>query len=133
MRSRNGRSPCGVARSGAYNRTLTPFGFQAERRSFWEAPDIYWRVSPFAHADRIQAPLLLVHGGEDSNSGTYPIQSERLFQAIQGHGGTARLVILPFEDHAYRGRESIQHVVAEMFDWVERHVPAPVLGSAAGP
>src|SRR2546430_13346428 len=73
----------GVARSGAYNRTLTPFGFQAERRSFWEAPDVYQRVSPFAHADRIQAPLLLIHGAEDSNSGTYPIQSERLFQAIQ--------------------------------------------------
>lgn len=114
----------GVARSGAYNRTLTPFGFQTERRSFWEAPDVYHRVSPFAHADRIRAPLLLIHGAADGNSGTYPIQSERLFQAIQGHGGTARLVILPFEDHAYRGLESILHVVAELFDWTERHAPA---------
>jgi dipeptidyl aminopeptidase/acylaminoacyl peptidase len=114
----------GVARSGAYNRTLTPFGFQTERRSFWEVPEIYLRVSPFAHADRIKAPLLLIHGAADGNSGTYPIQSERLFQAIQGHGGTARLVVLPFEDHAYRGRESVLHVVAELFDWTERHVPA---------
>jgi dipeptidyl aminopeptidase/acylaminoacyl peptidase len=120
----------GVARSGAYNRTLTPFGFQAERRSYWEAPDVYHRLSPFSHADRIRAPLLLVHGAEDGNSGTFPIQSERLFQAIQGHGGTARLVILPFEDHAYRARESILHVIAELFDWTERHAgarePAPV-------
>jgi dipeptidyl aminopeptidase/acylaminoacyl peptidase len=113
----------GVARSGAYNRTLTPFGFQAERRSYWEAPDVYQRVSPFAHANRIQAPLLLVHGADDNNSGTYPIQSERLFQAIQGHGGTARLVVLPFEEHGYRGRESVLHVIAETFDWTEKHVP----------
>jgi dipeptidyl aminopeptidase/acylaminoacyl peptidase len=111
----------GIARSGAYNRTLTPFGFQTERRSYWEAPDVYHRVSPFAHADRIRAPLLLVHGAMDSNSGTYPVQSERLFQAIQGHGGTARLVVLPFEDHAYRGRESVLHVVAEMLDWTDRY------------
>jgi dipeptidyl aminopeptidase/acylaminoacyl peptidase len=113
----------GIARSGAYNRTLTPFGFQTERRSYWEAPDVYHRVSPFSHADRIRAPLLLIHGAADGNSGTYPIQSERLFQAIQGHGGTARLVILPFEDHAYRGLESILHVVAELFEWTERHAP----------
>ncbi|HXM57182.1 MAG TPA: prolyl oligopeptidase family serine peptidase [Candidatus Dormibacteraeota bacterium] len=113
----------GVARSGAYNRTLTPFGFQTERRSYWEAPDVYHRLSPFAHADRIRAPILLIHGADDANPGTYPMQSERLFQAIQGHGGTARLVILPHEDHAYRGRESLHHVVAETFEWLERHVP----------
>ena len=114
----------GIARSGAYNRTLTPFGFQRERRSYWEAPQVYHRVSPFAHADRIRAPLLLIHGAADGNPGTYPIQSERLFQAIQGHGGTARLVILPFEDHGYRGRESILHLIAELFEWTERHAPA---------
>ncbi|HEY4026503.1 MAG TPA: prolyl oligopeptidase family serine peptidase [Candidatus Dormibacteraeota bacterium] len=114
----------GIARSGAYNRTLTPFGFQTERRSYWEAPDVYHRVSPFSHADRIRAPLLLIHGAADNNPGTFPIQSERLFQAIQGHGGTARLVVLPFEDHSYLSRESVLHVIAEMLDWTERHAPA---------
>jgi dipeptidyl aminopeptidase/acylaminoacyl peptidase len=115
----------GIARSGAYNRTLTPFGFQTERRTYWEARDVYHRVSPFAYADHIAAPLLLVHGATDDNTGTFPIQSERLFQAIQGHGGTARLVVLPHEDHAYRARESVLHVLAETMAWVERHVPAP--------
>lgn len=114
----------GVARSGAYNRSLTPFGFQRERRSYWEAPEAYHRVSPFAYANRISRPLLLIHGMDDSNSGTYTIQSERLFQAIQGNGGTARLVLLPFEDHGYRARESILHVIAETFEWVERHAGA---------
>jgi dipeptidyl aminopeptidase/acylaminoacyl peptidase len=91
----------GIARSGAYNRTLTPFGFQAERRNFWEAPEIYDRVSPFRYANQITAPILLVHGAQDNNSGTFPIQSERLYQAIQGNGGTARLVLLPHESHGY--------------------------------
>ncbi|MGD9891904.1 MAG: prolyl oligopeptidase family serine peptidase [Dehalococcoidia bacterium] len=111
----------GIARSGAYNRTLTPFGFQTERRSFWEARDVYVRVSPFTYADQIDRPLLLIHGEIDNNSGTFTIQSERLFQAIQGSGGTARLVILPYESHGYRARESILHVLAEMFDWAERY------------
>ncbi len=110
----------GIARSGAYNRTLTPFGFQTERRSFWEAPEVYDQVSAFRYADQIAAPLLLVHGAEDTNSGTFPIQSERLFQAIGGTGGTARLVILPFEDHGYVARESVLHVLAEQFAWLER-------------
>ncbi len=110
----------GIARSGAYNRTLTPFGFQSERRSFWEAPEVYDRVSPFRYADKITAPLLLVHGADDANSGTFPVQSERLFQAIQGNGGTARLVILPHESHAYVSRESVLHVLAEQFAWLER-------------
>jgi dipeptidyl aminopeptidase/acylaminoacyl peptidase len=110
----------GIARSGAYNRSLTPFGFQTERRSYWEVPDIYHRVSPFRYADRIRAPLLLIHGEDDANAGTFPIQSERLFHAIQGHGGTARLVILPNEGHGYVARESVLHVVAEMLDWAER-------------
>jgi dipeptidyl aminopeptidase/acylaminoacyl peptidase len=110
----------GIARSGAYNRTLTPFGFQTERRSFWEAPEVYDRVSPFRYADQISAPLLLIHGAQDANSGTYPIQSQRLFDAIRGNGGTARLVVLPHESHAYLARESVLHVLAEQFSWLER-------------
>ena len=110
----------GIARSGAYNRSLTPFGFQTERRNFWEATQVYDRVSPFRYADQITAPLLMVHGEADNNSGTFPVQSERLFQALQGLGGTARLVLLPFESHGYAGRESVLHVLAEQFDWAER-------------
>jgi dipeptidyl aminopeptidase/acylaminoacyl peptidase len=110
----------GIARSGAYNRTLTPFGFQAERRSFWEAPQVYDQVSPFRYADQISAPILLIHGERDSNSGTFPIQSERLFQALQGTGGTARLVLLPHESHGYLARESVLHMLAEQFSWLER-------------
>jgi dipeptidyl aminopeptidase/acylaminoacyl peptidase len=110
----------GIARSGAYNRTLTPFGFQAERRSFWEASAVYDQLSPFRYADRIAAPLLLIHGEQDNNSGTFPIQSERLYQAIQGTGGTARLVLLPYESHGYLARESVLHVLAEQFEWLER-------------
>ena len=112
----------GIARSGAYNRSLTPFGFQTERRSFWEAIQVYDRVSPFRYADRITAPLLLIHGARDANSGTFPIQSERLFQAIQGNGGTARLVILPYESHGYVARESVLHMLAEQLSWLERWV-----------
>jgi dipeptidyl aminopeptidase/acylaminoacyl peptidase len=108
----------GIARSGAYNRTLTPFGFQAERRSFWEAPEIYDRLSPLRYANQITAPILLIHGEQDNNSGTFPIQSERLYQAIQGNGGTARLVLLPHESHGYLARESVLHVLAEQFDWL---------------
>jgi dipeptidyl aminopeptidase/acylaminoacyl peptidase len=110
----------GIARSGAYNRTLTPFGFQTERRSFWEAPQVYDQVSPFRYANQITAPILLIHGAEDNNSGTFPIQSERLYQAIQGNGGTARLVLLPHESHGYLARESVLHVLAEQFDWLDR-------------
>jgi dipeptidyl aminopeptidase/acylaminoacyl peptidase len=119
----------GIARSGAYNRTLTPFGFQSERRSFWEVPELYMKMSPFTHADKIKDPLLLIHGEADNNSGTFPIQSERLFQAIKGTGGTARLVLLPHEAHGYRARESVLHVLAEMFEWADRYVknrPTPV-------
>lgn len=110
----------GIARSGAYNRTLTPFGFQSERRSFWEVPAVYDQVSPFRYADKIRAPILLVHGALDANAGTFPIQSERLFQAIQGCGGTARLVILPHENHGYVARESVLHVLAEQIAWLRR-------------
>jgi len=115
----------GIARSGAYNRTLTPFGFQAERRTLWEASAIYTQISPFFHAEKIDEPILLIHGEEDDNSGTYPIQSQRLFAAIQGTGGTARLVMLPSESHGYRARESVLHVLAETIDWLDRHVKAP--------
>jgi len=110
----------GIARSGAYNRSLTPFGFQAERRSFWEVPEVYDRLSPFRYADQINSPLLLIHGALDANTGTFPIQSERLYQAMQGNGGTARLVVLPYESHAYVARESVLHVLAEEFAWIAR-------------
>ncbi|MBC8137120.1 MAG: prolyl oligopeptidase family serine peptidase [Fibrella sp.] len=113
----------GIARSGAYNRTLTPFGFQSERRSYWEAPDIYRNLSPFTYADKIKAPLLLIHGQADNNSGTHTLQSERFYQALAAHGATARLVLLPHESHGYRARESVLHVLAECFEWVDRFVP----------
>jgi len=112
----------GIARSGAYNRTLTPFGFQAERRTLWEAPDVYASISPFMHADKIDEPVLIIHGEIDNNSGTFPIQSERLYHAVVGHGGTARLVMLPHESHGYRARESVLHVLAEMIDWFNEFV-----------
>ena len=112
----------GIARSGAYNRTLTPFGFQAERRSLWEAKESYFKLSPFFFAEKIKAPLLLIHGADDNNPGTFPLQSERLFAAIKGNGGTARYVSLPFESHAYRARESILHVLYEMIEWFGKYV-----------
>jgi dipeptidyl aminopeptidase/acylaminoacyl peptidase len=112
----------GIARSGAYNRTLTPFGFQGEERPFWKAREAYNTMSPFNFADGIKDPLLLIHGEADANSGTFPIQSERLFQAVKGLGGTARLVMLPAENHGYRARESILHMLWETNAWLERHV-----------
>lgn len=112
----------GIARSGAYNRTLTPFGFQSERRTFWEAPDMYMKVSPFVHAHKINEPILMTHGEADNNQGTFPIQSERLFAAIRGNGGTARLVMLPLESHGYSAKESIEHTLYEMINWFDRHV-----------
>jgi dipeptidyl aminopeptidase/acylaminoacyl peptidase len=112
----------GIARSGAYNRTLTPFGFQSERRTLWEAPETYIRVSPFMVANKIDEPILLIHGEADNNSGTFPIQSERLYQAIRGTGGTVRLVTLPLESHGYAARESTEHVLHEMLSWFDKHV-----------
>ena len=112
----------GIARSGAYNRTLTPFGFQREERTYWEAPDLYHYMSPFMHADKVNEPLLLIHGEADNNSGTFPIQSIRFYNAIKGHGGTARLVMLPDESHGYRAKESIMHMLWEMDNWLEKHV-----------
>jgi dipeptidyl aminopeptidase/acylaminoacyl peptidase len=112
----------GIARSGAYNRTLTPFGFQAEERSYWEAPEIYYNMSPFSYANKINEPVLMIHGEADNNSGTFPIQSERMYNAIKGHGGTARFVLLPYESHGYRGRESVLHTLYEMDAWLEKYV-----------
>jgi dipeptidyl aminopeptidase/acylaminoacyl peptidase len=112
----------GIARSGAYNRTLTPFGFQSERRTLWEAPEMYLKVSPFMFADKIKEPILLIHGEADDNTGTFPIQSERLYQAIRGNGGTVRLVMLPLEAHGYTARETTEHVLYEMINWFDKYV-----------
>ena len=108
----------GIARSGAYNRSLTPFGFQAEERTFWEAPEVYFKMSPFMHAEKVNEPILLIHGDSDNNSGTFPLQSERYYNALKGHGATARLVMLPLESHGYRGRESILHTLWETERWL---------------
>lgn len=112
----------GIARSGAYNRTLTPFGFQNEERTFWQAPDLYMDMSPFRYADKIKAPLLLIHGEADDNPGTFPINSERLFNAVKGNGGNVRLVMLPYEAHGYRGKENLLHVLAEQGEWLDKFV-----------
>lgn len=112
----------GIARSGAYNRTLTPFGFQNEDRTYWQAPELYNKMSPFSYADQIKTPLLLIHGELDNNTGTFPIQSERMYNAIKGHGGTARYITLPYESHGYTGKENLLHVLAEQLEWMERFV-----------
>ena len=114
----------GIARSGAYNRTLTPFGFQAEERTYWEAPEVYYNMSPFMHADQVNEPILLIHGLADNNSGTFPIQSERFYHALKGLGATARLVMLPAESHHYQARESILHMLWEMDRWMTKYAPA---------
>lgn len=112
----------GIARSGAYNRTLTPFGFQGEERSYWQAPDLYERMSPFTYADKIKTPILLIHGMADNNTGTFPIQSERMFAALKGNGGTARYIQLPAESHGYAARESVGHTLFEMLNWLDQYV-----------
>ena len=112
----------GIARSGAYNRTLTPFGFQSERRTIWEAPEVYMAMSPFMVAQKINEPILFTHGEADNNQGTFPIQSERMYQAVRGNGGTARLVLLPHEAHGYAARESIEHTLWEMVSWFDKYV-----------
>ncbi len=112
----------GVARSGAYNRTFTPFGFQSEERTYWEAPELYNRMSPFMNANKIKTPILLIHGEADNNPGTFPIQSERLYNALKGHGATTRLVILPHESHGYRGKENVMHMLWETSQWLDKYV-----------
>jgi dipeptidyl aminopeptidase/acylaminoacyl peptidase len=112
----------GIARSGAYNRTLTPFGFQNEQRTFWEVPETYAKMSPFWYANKINEPILLTHGEADDNSGTFPIQSERFYMALKGHGATVRYVTLPYEAHGYAARESVLHTLAEMVNWMDKYV-----------
>jgi dipeptidyl aminopeptidase/acylaminoacyl peptidase len=112
----------GIARSGAYNRTLTPFGFQNEDRTYWQAPQLYYEMSPFSYADKIKEPILLVHGEQDDNTGTFPINSERLYAALKGNGGTTRFVYLPYEAHSYRGKENVLHLLWEQFQWLEKYV-----------
>jgi len=112
----------GIARSGAYNRTLTPFGFQTERRTIWEAPDVYLKMSPFLSAQKIKGALLMIHGEADDNTGTFPIQSERMYAAVRGNGGIVRLVTLPYEAHGYRGLESIEHVLYEEISWFDKYL-----------
>ena len=112
----------GIARSGAYNRTLTPFGFQSERRTLWQAPEMYLKVSPFMFAEKIKEPILLIHGEADDNSGTFPIQSDRMYQAIKGNGGNVRYVTLPLEPHGYTARESLEHTLWEMITWFDKYV-----------
>ncbi len=120
--SHSGLFAAGIARSGAYNRTLTPFGFQSEQRSYWDSPETYYTMSPFMHADKMKTPLLMIHGEADNNAGTYPMQSERYFNALKGLGATARLVMLPKESHGYRAKESIMHVLWEQDQWLETYV-----------
>ena len=115
----------GIARSGAYNRTLTPFGFQNEERTYWQAPEVYFNMSPFSFADKIKTPLLMIHGEADNNPGTFPIQSERLYNAIKGHGGTVRFVQLPFESHGYAAKENILHMLWEQNQWLNKFVKSP--------
>jgi dipeptidyl aminopeptidase/acylaminoacyl peptidase len=112
----------GIAESGAYNRSLTPFGFQSEPRTYWEAPEVYNAMSPFNYANKIKAPLLLIHGQRDDNSGTFPIQSERLFAAIKGNGGNVRYVQLPLEPHGYTARETQRHLLWEYINWLDKYV-----------
>jgi len=126
----------GVATSGSYNKTLTPFGFQNERRSVWEAPDVYRKVSPFFSADSIKTPLLIIHGADDANPGTTPLQASKLFEAIRGNGGTTRLVLLPHEPHWYSAMESQEQLIFEMVRWFDKYVknatPRGGAASAAG-
>ena len=121
----------GIARSGAYNRTLTPFGFQNEERTYWQAPEVYYQMSPFSFANKIKTPILLIHGEADNNSGTFPIQSERLFSALKGHGATVRFVLLPLESHGYAGRESVLHMFWEMNNWLNTYVKNPPSATTA--
>ncbi|MBD2715929.1 S9 family peptidase [Microvirga sp. STR05] len=121
----------GIARSGAYNRTLTPFGFQGEERTYWQAPEVYNAMSPFNYADKIKTPILLIHGEADNNSGTFPMQSERFYSALKGHGATVRYVVLPAESHGYAARESIMHMLWEMNSWLDKYVKNPAAAETA--
>ena len=119
----------GIAESGAHNRTLTPFGFQNERRTIWQAPETYLHMSPFMYADKIKAPILFIHGEADDNSGTFPIQSERMYEAVRGNGGITRLVFLPHEAHGYRAKETVEHVLWEKITWFDKYVKGVPTGA----
>jgi dipeptidyl aminopeptidase/acylaminoacyl peptidase len=123
----------GFAESGAYNRSLTPFGFQSERRTFWEVPDLYAKMSPFWYADKVKDPILLMHGEADDNSGTFPIQSERFYMALKGYGATVRYVTLPSEAHGYAARETLLHVLAERINWFDKYVKNAPARTATAP
>ncbi len=112
----------GIARSGAYNRSLTPFGFQGEERNYWEAPELYDSISPFMQADKMKSPLLLIHGAADDNSGTFTMQTERYYDALRGLGATVRMVLLPYESHGYRARQSVLHMHSEWINWLDKYV-----------
>jgi dipeptidyl aminopeptidase/acylaminoacyl peptidase len=114
----------GIARSGAYNRTLTPFGFQSEQRNFWDAPELYMTMSPFMSADRMKTPMLLVHGAADNNPGTFTLQTERYFQALKNLGAPVRMVILPRESHGYAAKENILHLLWEQDRFLEKYLKA---------
>ncbi len=111
---------CGIARSGAYNRTLTPFGFQSEQRNYWDVPEIYNTMSPFMNADKMKTPLLLIHGDADNNPGTFTLQTERYFQALKNLGAPVRMVLLPKESHGYQAKENIFHVLWEQDQFLEK-------------
>jgi dipeptidyl aminopeptidase/acylaminoacyl peptidase len=113
---------CGIARSGAYNRTLTPFGFQNEQRNYWDVPEVYSRMSPFMNASKMKTPILLTHGEADNNPGTFTLQTERYFQALKGLGAPARMVILPMESHSYVAKENILHLLWEQDRFLEKHL-----------
>ncbi len=113
---------CGIARSGAYNRTLTPFGFQSEQRNYWDVPEVYNTMSPFMQAHKMKTPMLLVHGEADNNPGTFTLQTERYFQALKGLGAPARMVILPKEQHSYVARENILHLLWEQDTFLEKYL-----------
>ena len=122
----------GIARSGAYNRTLTPFGFQNEQRTYWQVPEVYNSMSPFMNADKMKSPLLLIHGEADNNTGTFPIQSERYYNALKGFGATTKLVFLPYESHGYTAKESLLHMLWEMNGWLDAYVKNPKAAAPAG-
>jgi dipeptidyl aminopeptidase/acylaminoacyl peptidase len=122
----------GIARSGAYNRTLTPYGFQGEERTYWQAKDVYDAMSPFNFADKVKTPILLIHGEADNNSGTFPIQSERFYAALKGQGATVRYVVLPAESHSYAARENLLHMLWEMNTWLDKYVKAPAVPGLSG-
>lgn len=113
---------CGIARSGAYNRTLTPFGFQSEQRNYWDSPEVYNTMSPFMNAHKMKKPLLLIHGAADNNSGTFTFQTERYFQALKNLGAPVRMVLLPLESHGYRAKESVLHTLWEQDKFLEENL-----------